>query len=122
MTSQFNYLTFSLHAGLETFFEPTILTVVTRDAVHNTIAAFFADIIQAFLDGALEETLASLATEHRIVITRAFVGTNHAQWRVRREFDFYWRLQKKTRPNTVFRRITYALQSEYAIFTTSSLA
>ena len=94
MTSQFNYLTFSLHAGLKAFLEATILTVITRDAVYNAIAAFLADIVQAFLDGALEETLAAFATEHRVVITRAFVGTDHAQWCVRRKFDFYLGLQK----------------------------
>ena len=66
MTSQFNYLTFSLHAGLKAFLEATILTVITRDAVYNAIAAFLADIVQAFLDGALEETLAALTAKTKI--------------------------------------------------------
>ena len=38
--------TFLFHVDLQTLFEPTGLALITSRDVHNTVAIFFADVIQ----------------------------------------------------------------------------
>ena len=80
-------LTLSLHARLEALPEAAVLAVVSRHAVHHTVLALLAHVVEAFLDGTLEEAFTAFAAEHRVVVARALVVADHAQGRVGRKLD-----------------------------------
>jgi len=66
-------LTFASHAGLETLLEAAVLTLIAMMLVDRTVAVSAARVGQVASHRALEETLASLASELAVVLAGALV-------------------------------------------------
>jgi len=69
--------TLSLHAQLQALLEAAVLAVVPRALVHHTDAIPLARVHKVLLHSALEEAFTSLAAEHRVVVARTDVPTDH---------------------------------------------
>ena len=76
MSSCVAALTFSSHADFEAFLESTVLTLVAMVLVDRAVAAAAACVAQVTTHRALEETLASLARQHAVVLTGALVAAD----------------------------------------------
>jgi hypothetical protein len=67
---------FSPHADLETFLEPTVLTLVAVMLVDRTVATAATCVRQVAANGPLEETLASFARELSVMFPRTLVAAD----------------------------------------------
>jgi len=70
--------TFSSHADLEAFLEPTVLALVAVVLVDGAVATAATRVGEVAADRALEEALAALARQHAVVLPRTLVAAHDA--------------------------------------------
>ena len=71
--------TFLFHAHTEALVEAAALTGVAGELGDDAVASVLAVVLQVLLHSALEEALAALAGEHRVVIARGTVATHQTR-------------------------------------------
>jgi len=70
--------TFFLHAKLETLLESTVLALVAMVLIDRTTVISATRVVQIASHGTLEETLATFARQHAVVLPGALVTTDSA--------------------------------------------
>ena len=68
--------TFSPHADLDAFLKAAVLALVAMMLVHGAVAAAAARVGQVSTNRSLEETLASLARQHAVMLAGTFVSAH----------------------------------------------